>query len=525
MIMRKVAGVVLSMTLMLSVAACGTQDAKSGAGEAADGQTQENKKLDISMIDFRYGAIPPQDGRGIEMINEKFNVNFKPQYVVRSDYDAKLSAVIASGDIPDVIVTEGADSNFYNWAKQGAFLPLDEYMDQYPSFKLIPDNVRKTVTVNNKIYAIQKYLPQNYELSPMIRQDWLDKLGLDMPTNYEEFREVAIAFTNDDPDGNGKNDTYGMAMGQNINPPFEMGAYWDSLAWYHKDNEGQLIPGIISDVRKEHIQFLADLFKEGAITKDFALLNWTDVNTKEFYGGKAGIFIGTPRGMNPTWMQGLLDANPDAKLAPIPPFKAPDGSQGYRTSMGFYGTIMLSAKLEKEPEKVKRILEMIDFGRKFYTPEERVASNEDFDWMNGHEGQGYTIEDGSIRRELEEKGLSPYYYMPDKSMWAPSDEANGYSKEYTIPLLRDVTGQFEKMHSEYQHYVNPVNAVYSETRAAKESELNKLLFNEQSKMIFGEKSIDDWDAMVNEWKAKGGEKIIKEVNEALDANGVKPEWK
>jgi putative aldouronate transport system substrate-binding protein len=523
--MKKLAGIGLSMAMMLSIAACGTKDTPASGGKAApNSPSQGDAKIEISMIDYRYGAIPPQNGKGIEMINEKFNVDFKPQYVVRSDYDAKLSAVIASGEIPDIIVTEGSDSNFYKWAKQGAFLPLNDYIDKYPSLKLIPENVRQTVTVNNNIYAVQKYLPQNYELSPMIRQDWLDQLGLDMPTSYDELKKVAVAFTKEDPDGNGKDDTYGFAMAQNINPSFEMGAYWDSQAWYHKDDQGRLIPGFISDVRKSHVQFLADLYKEGAITKDFAVLNWTEVNTKEFYGGKAGIFIGTPRGMNPTWMQGLIDIKPDAKLSPIPPFKAPDGTEGYRTSMGFYGTIMLSSKLEKEPEKVARILEMIDYGRTFYPLEERVASNTEFDWLNGHEGQGYTIEDGSIRRELDEKGLSPYNYLPDNRMWAPSDEANGYSKEYTIPLLRDITAQFEKMHAETKHYVNPVNAVYSETRASKGSELDKLLYTEQTKMIFGEKSIEDWDAMVNEWKEKGGEQIIKEINDALNASGIKPEW-
>ena len=521
---KKFAGLGISISLVLSMAACGTKDAASTGECASNGKSPEETKFEIRMIDYRYGAIPPQNGKGIEMINKKFNVDFKPQYVVRSDYDAKLSAVVASDEIPDIIVTEGPDSNFYKWAKQGAFLPLNDYIDKYSTFKLVPENVRKTVTVNNNIYAIQKYLPQNYELSPMIRQDWLDKLGLAMPTSYDELKEVAIAFTKNDPDGNGKDDTYGLTMAQNINPSYEMGAYWDAQAWYHKDDQGRLIPGFISDVRKEHVRFLADLYKEGAITKDFAVLNWTEVNTKEFYGGKAGIFIGTPRGMNPTWMQGLVDSNPDAKLAPIPPFKAPDGSQGYRTSMGFYGTIMLSSKLESEPEKVARILEMIDYGRTFYPIEERVPTNTEFDWLNGHEGQGYTMEDGNIRRELDEKGLSPYNYLPDNRMWAPSDEANGYSKEYTIPLLRDVAGQFEKMHAETKHYVNPVNAVYSETRAAKGSELDKLLFNEQTKMIFGEKSIDDWDAMVDQWKEKGGEQIITEVNEALKANGIAPKW-
>ncbi|MBO1722884.1 sugar ABC transporter substrate-binding protein, partial [Extibacter sp. GGCC_0201] len=44
----------------------------------------------------------------------------------------------------------------------------------------------------------------------LIRQDWLDNLGLYMPTTAEELLDVMRAFTFDDPDGNGKDDTYGF---------------------------------------------------------------------------------------------------------------------------------------------------------------------------------------------------------------------------------------------------------------------------------------------------------------------------
>ncbi|QNK56994.1 extracellular solute-binding protein [Paenibacillus sp. PAMC21692] len=519
MVMKKGLAMGLIIALSASVAACGSDNEEKPAATNGASQQQGDDKHTISMIDYRYGALPPTDGKGIQMINEKFNVDFKPQYVVHSDYTQKLSAVVASGEIPDIIVLEAPDANFYKWAKQGAFLPLDEYMDDYESFKLIPDNVRKSVTVDNKVYAIQKYLTENYDLTPMIRTDWLEKLGLSMPTTYEEMKQVALAFTKNDPDGNGKDDTYGLAMAENINPQYAMGTYWDLNAWYHKDEQGQFIPGLISNARKDHVQWLADLYKEGAITKDFALMNWSNVNTKEFYAGKAGMFIGTPRGMNPSWMQALVDINPDAKLAPIPAFKAPDDSQGFTSSTGFYGLVMLSAKLKDDPEKVKRILEMIDFGRTFHPLDQRNASNEAFNWINGLENEGYKIVDGVVQRELEEKGLAPMNFLPDSRMWAPSDSANGYSKEYTVPLLREVTAQFETMHEGLKHYINPVNAVFSETRATKDAELGKFLYMEQTKMIFGEKPVSDWDAMVKEWMDKGGAQVVKEVNDALKESG------
>ena len=160
----------------------------------------------------------------------------------------------------------------------------------------------------------------------------VDKLGLKMPTNYEELKEVAIAFATKDPDGNGKDDTYGLVFGEKLWPNYHFGTYWDADAWYHKNEKGQYIPGIISDARKEWIQLMAELYKAGAIQKDFVLLNPNEANTRVFYAGKAGIMVGAPRGMSDDYMKALKKIHPDAELAAIPPFEAPDGSRVTRRS-------------------------------------------------------------------------------------------------------------------------------------------------------------------------------------------------
>lgn len=497
------------------------------AGQLQGAKTDDkSKKFTVTSIDYRYaGNVPPASGKGIELINEKFNIDYKPQMVVVSDYLQKLSAVVASGELPDIITLENhQDANYTKWAKQGAFLPVDEFMSKYDSFKLIPDNIKKSVMVDGKMYGIPRYFPVNYGLTPMIRKDWLDSLGLKMPASYEELKQVAIAFTKNDPDKNGKNDTYGLAMSSNINPPYSMGAYWDFLAWYHKDTDGNVVPGIITETRKELLMWLADLYKQGAATPDFAVMNWGQTNN-EFYGSKAGIFIGTPRGMNETFSQGLSDIAPKTVMEPIPPFKAPDGSQGYTSGQGFSGITLLNAKLAKDPEKLQRILEFLNFGRKFYPVDQRNPSNKDYDWLNGKDGSGYKIENGQLKLESGEKGLKPSDYYPDSSGWAPSDAANEYSKNYKVPILKSAAQLFEKMHTDTKHYFNPVVAVFSETRLSKEADLWKYMYEEQTKMIYGQRPFSDWDKLVKEWKDKGGAQMIKEVNDGLKAANIKGEWK
>ncbi|MFD0959106.1 extracellular solute-binding protein [Paenibacillus chungangensis] len=497
-----------------------TSTSKPASGSATN-SPKTDKTHDISFMNFAYTIFPDPNGKGVEAIREKFNANVKAQFVLQSDYKEKLNVIMASGDMPDVVAIKDLDANYYKWAKQGAFLPLDDYLDNYETFKTVPDSIYDQFRVNGKTYSIPMYAP-TYTFSGTIRQDWLDNLGLSMPTNYQELLDVAIAFTKDDPDQNGKADTYGFALGENISPTHAMGAYW-SPAWYHKDEEGNFIPGLIGPGRKEVIETLAAAYKEDAVTKDFAVLNWAQAN-KEFYSGKAGIFIGVPNGMIEDYYLGLLKVNPEAVVNPIPFFIAPDGSQGNPKGRGFFGLTTLSAKLKNDPDKVERILEILDYGRQFIPVDERNADNEQYDWMMGGLDVGYEMVNDKAVPITGQESQTPIQYMMQRhefwKPWAPNDEANEYSKAlYNSQEMQDFIGKIEQMEKEYNKtpYDDPSYLVYSETNAAKGSELNLYLIGEQTKMISGQRPIAEWDKMIEEWKSRGGDQLMTEINEGIKA--------
>lgn len=504
-----------AVLLSALILAGGCSSNQTTGGEKKEIKDDPNQKFKVTAMDYRFGDPPPKDGNGLKMINEKFNVDYQVQFVPQADYKEKLSAVIASGDVPDIVGFEATDNRFSKWASQGAFLPLDDYIQKYDSLKNVPSYVWDSMKVNGKIYGIPTYYPI-YDLTPVLRKDWLDKLGLKMPTNYDELMKVAEAFTNNDPDGNGKKDTYGFAMGQNINPDYDMGAYWNSDVWLHKNKDGKYIPGLISDARKDLIQRFQTLYKENAITKDYAVMTWPDTN-KEFFSGKAGIFLGAPRGMADPYMDSLLKIQPNAKLAPIPPFKDPDGHTGFAATTGYGGMTAISAKDAQDPKKLERILKMIDFGRKFYPRNERNADNKDFDWWWGHEGKGYTVQNGNAQlvANFANDGLTPSTYYVDNAMWAPSDDANEYAKDYKNPVLKQLAQDLENMHKSSNHYLNPVNGLVSETAQQKKDELNQYLLDEQTKMISGQRPIAEWDQMVQEFLTRGGQQMIDEYNSQI----------
>ncbi|MDI4645026.1 extracellular solute-binding protein [Cohnella hashimotonis] len=508
-----------------SPASASTASSSPGASGASSGDAAK-QKVTITALKYKYGEVPPTDKNGVNLINEHFNVDYQINMIPQGSYSDKLSAVFASGTLPDIISFEGDDAwnRYPKFAKQGAFADLDSIIQQYPSMSGVPDYIYDQFKVDGKIYAIPTFSPARSVFSIMIRKDWLDNLNLSVPTSYEELKKVALAFTNDDPDKNGKKDTYGFALGKDLNPKLNMGTYWDPTAWYHKDEQGRFIPGSIAPGYKEVVQTLADLYKQGAVTPDFVTLDWANTN-KEFYSGKAGIFIAAINGMSEDYVKGLLAIQPEAKFVSLEAFKAPDGSQGWTAARGFGGFNVISAQAAKDPVKLERILEILEFSRKFYPVEDRKETNPDYDFYLGNVGVSYDMVDGKpkFKENAVNLGLAPSTFLPDGG-WPAKEADMNYPAGYSLPLIQELTGSLANHLNSTNWYASPNYPVISQTNLDKGAQLDQYLIDEQTKMIAGQRPVSDWDKMVDEWKKMGGEQIIQEVNAGIAIKDASEAW-
>jgi putative aldouronate transport system substrate-binding protein len=156
---------------------------------------------------------PPDDWIGYKTVRDKLGINLKVVLLPSdfADQDAKLNAAAAANALPDFF-----NANRDVWVKlvnNGQVAEVDDLLPQMPmrTERFYKNDLRnKLATLNGKLYGLAQpgTLPRTDGL--VIRKDWLDKLGLQPPKTLDEFMTVAKAFTEKDPDGNGKNDTYGL---------------------------------------------------------------------------------------------------------------------------------------------------------------------------------------------------------------------------------------------------------------------------------------------------------------------------
>ncbi len=155
---------------------------------------------------------PPDDWMAYKIIREKLGINFKLVLLpsVQSDANTKLNAAAAANKLPDLV--QVSRDLLFKWVQSGLIAPVDSL---YP---LMPERTKAHYN-DPDMNQLGKLDGKSYGLAEsglllgtngvVVRKDWLDKLGLKPPKTMDEFLAVAKAFTDKDPDGNGKNDTYG----------------------------------------------------------------------------------------------------------------------------------------------------------------------------------------------------------------------------------------------------------------------------------------------------------------------------
>lgn len=486
---RKIAPLVaatLAATALLS--ACGGGSGGSSTSEQPRkeevGTPGAKGPIEISFFASGTGMPAKNEDFILQELNKRLNMKLDFN-VAASEYEQQLNVKIAGGSAPDIFAV--TKNQLQNYAEQGMLLDLGMYVDKMPNVKerLTEDDLNKG-RVDGVLYAIPKraYLPMS---TYWIRKDWLEKLQLDPPTTIEEFKNVARAFTEDDPDGNGKRDTYGIT-GVGIGSPDAVNApatfdpvfsaFGVATPGLFQIKDGRAAYSTAEPGMKEALTYIHELVSAGYVDPEFMTNKGLKHQEKAFMGQAGIVYLNWGEMVKDNYVEQYKAIHPNAEWMQLPALTGPGGTYQGNFDIGSTGgRYAVSIGLEKQPEKLAKVLEYIDY----ITGEEggRLV-------MYGMEGEHYNIEGDKI---------------------VPTDRASETSYSFNHQLTgRDELNYLKTKFDKQQSYVTfaaeqPRIQTFNEFVPIPDgisiNDKNRYESEELTKFIYGQRPLGEYDAFVD----------------------------
>lgn len=211
---------VTAAMVMGTLAGCGGSGGQSATdgGEGTSASSDEGETADDGVETFTIATVRWTDAWPNDFMNEgimkeleeKHNIKINWQVYYNSDWTEQKSLLLASGDLPDAFFGSICLTETDIAQNKDYFVELtDGIENNMPNLKAIfekePELKAAAMNRDGEIYSLVKKLPLRPKVANAmyINKEWLDNLGLDMPTTYEELTDVLKAFKEQDADGDG----------------------------------------------------------------------------------------------------------------------------------------------------------------------------------------------------------------------------------------------------------------------------------------------------------------------------------
>lgn len=452
----------------------------------------------IDIMTMSYTPEPPQNDSPVikeleELTGKKMNMLFVPS----TTYGDRFNVTLASGNLPHVMLGDKSPS-YISAVRDGAFWDLTDYLDEYENLK-VNDIVKENVSIEGRIYGIPRARPLGRN-AVVIRKDWLENLGLDMPETVDDFYEVLKAFTYDDPDGNGEDDTYGMAISEFEGPWDIMQTWFGAPNKWGFDEGGELIPDFTTDEYRDAITWFNQIYEEGLINEDFAIMDptqWTNPMVNEEVGLIVDV-ADTAGRVN----KAMTDRDPELDDV-LDVFGAVSGDHGLVTkpTTGYHSVFSVSKTSVKTEEELKEVLQFLN------DLNSEEAQNLT---INGIEGRHYEVEDGNLVSLVadDEKMRNEFQDLNQIQMYLPEEK-------FLKPEESELTKRSNEVMVQNEEIVlpDPAYPLVSKIYAQRGQQLDNIIGDARIQYIIGELDDAGFDEAIQTWMNSGGEDYVKEINE------------
>jgi len=448
---------------------------------------------------------------GNQELMKRTNTVLDVTYIASPD---QRNLVFASGDLPDIIGFANLD--FQQYISTGYLRPLDDLLPTHGQDLL--KNTSKTgwdlMTIQGKKYAYP-YEANQVKLYSYVRVDWLKNVGIDLSKNadygtfggkvvtLDQYKDILVKFTTNDPDKNGKNDTYGLgsqgpktiAAWSNI-----CGAFGGIPGQYYINNN-VAIPWVVTDQFRAALQYINSLWAAGAIDPESYLNTADDGKAKlinSVTGGDTGVWWSNA---HTNMIDGLYKNNPDAEYIPLL-ITSNDGKLSGAPNNGVCTSTYSITTKSKVPERAMDFINFLNTDEGFYFAWYGLLGT-DFNMVNG-----YPIRTDSGLEEYNKMILDTLFPMSNRL-----DLQVNAAKKQTTNWSELQRQKWEILQCDNTQ-PNYINAFYGIPNPKEYDEYGVDVNNwiEQSTMSFitGETPLNDanWTNYINTWKRMGGVKIL-----------------
>lgn len=552
--MKKVLSLLLAASLTFSLAACGNggsgSESGSGSSEAqsessepaedssqaqepasdeADGGQEDGGAMPITeepvtltVLTTRWGNMGDSftNNEFLQQLEAESNVHIEWQVQSLNDWSEQKGILLAGGELPDIIFGNQTFNDADIMNNSELFMPLDDLINQYmPNYKKaleeMPDLKKVCTFPDGQMYSMGKNLPLRPKScnQPIINMQWLDNLGLEVPTNVDELYEVLKAFKEQDANGNGDpNDEVPISGSKGISMDLLNPWGITDLNGYKMmvNEDGSLTYYPTSEAYKEGIKWLNKLYAEGIIdpetfTQDDAMLTAKrqDPNVSRV-------------GFEYAWTADSNFGQWSSEYSIIPPIAGPDGKCYTGGDENGVSSIVRNEVLIttfcENPEVAAKWIDQ------FYTGE---ASIQNF-WggignvITKHEDGTYTLNDppegtsadawywDSSLRDFGPKYVSSEF---EKNVKLSTESGDGKKVEDSKIAEDTITTPYPNV-----MFTNEEN----EERPTLTTDIDKYVESTRAKWITEGGIDEEWDSYIEQLNAMGLERLIEIYTDAYE---------
>lgn len=539
--LRKFSMLTIVLVMMASLfAGCGTKEA-TNEGNNSDGGTstttssddpfKDHLEISVAYWDIDNVAAKFEQDKIYQDLMKKFNVTLKPVNVTWDDYVQKYQMWAASGQLPDIFATDAIGTQYYrNWVNQGIVKALPEDMSAYPNlaeYFETPDI--KGLSEDGKFYNVPRRMFPTVQWSvldrPVLyRWDLAQQAGITKePETWDEFKAMLQAIVDKDPEGKkvtGLTSSTTKMLG---------GFFWlygnaaatsdgsgSDFKWVKED--GQFVPAVFSKNSLPALQNMREMFDNKLVDPDIALTK-PDTAYDKFVSGKSaallmgGGFTGIDQNVyEKRWKTAYPDVDFTENVKVLKPLKGLDGERYHPVFKTYWSESYFNAKMDDK--KMDRIMRIYDY----------VLSQEGLDLLTyGIEGEDYKVE-GDKKVPLHEENLNEKY--PAKSLLLNLVTYNtSAAYDMDSPTIAN-----KKIRQEAVDFINwsmenskvadyDIRLTYMSTPT--KDKFSVLDHDDLLKVMLSKEPVDQvWNDIVNNYKSKGLDKMIEEVNTKAKESGI-----